>query len=154
MKKVLFVCLGNICRSPSAEGIMNAFIEEEHLEDEIQCDSAGTYAFHAGENADTRMQKHALKRDYHLTSISRKVIDDDFIDFDYIIAMDNSNYANLLEMNPYTEHKNKIYKMVDFCKNKNANEVPDPYYGGDQGFENVLDIIEDGVEGLIEKIRG
>ena len=91
--KITFVCLGNICRSPSAEAVMNSVVEEAGLEEFIMCDSAGTYGYHAGQNADARMQSHAIKRGYDLTSISRKIIKDDFKDFDYIIAMDNSNYV-------------------------------------------------------------
>ncbi len=152
MKKILFVCLGNICRSPSAEAVMNYLIEENDLTEIIECDSAGTYGYHAGEMADRRMQKHAIKRGYDLTSISRAVIKSDFDDFDYIVAMDNSNYSNLIAMAQNNIEENKIFKMTDFCQNMNADEVPDPYYGGEQGFENVLDILEDATQGFLNKI--
>ena len=123
MKKILFVCLGNICRSPSAEAVMNYLIEENDLTEIIECDSAGTYGYHAGEMADRRMQKHAIKRGYDLTSISRAVIKSDFDDFDYIVAMDNSNYSNLIAMAQNNIEENKIFKMTDFCQNMNADEV-------------------------------
>ncbi len=152
MKKILFVCLGNICRSPSAEAVMNYLIEENDLTEIIECDSAGTYGYHAGEMADRRMQKHAIKRGYDLTSISRAVIESDFDDFDYIVAMDNSNYSNLIAMAQNNIEENKIFKMTDFCQNMNVDEVPDPYYGGEQGFENVLDILEDATQGFLNKI--
>ncbi len=152
MKRILFVCLGNICRSPSAEAVMNYLIEENNLTELIECDSAGTYGYHAGQMADRRMQRHAIKRGYDLTSIARAVTQSDFEDFDYIVAMDNSNYTNLLSMIQNKDNSNKIIKMTDYCQNINADEVPDPYYGGEQGFENVLDILEDATQGFLNKI--
>ncbi len=152
MKRILFVCLGNICRSPSAEAVMNYLIEENELTEVIECDSAGTYGFHAGQMADRRMQEHAIKRGYNLTSIARAVTQRDFEDFDYIVAMDNSNYNNLIAMTQNEKEENKIIKMTDYCQNTGADEVPDPYYGGEQGFENVLDILEDATQGFLNKI--
>ena len=142
MVKLLFVCLGNICRSPSAEAVMNALIQKQNLSNRYSCDSAGTYGGHAGQRADSRMQKHAVKRGYNLTSISRKFIKSDFENFDYIVAMDDSNYHNILSMDSSKNYHNKVFRMIDFCSDCTEGEVPDPYYGGAAGFENVLDILE------------
>ncbi len=152
MKKVLFVCMGNICRSPSAEAVMNHFIETEGLTEKISCDSAGTIAYHEGENADERMQRHAIKRGYKLTSIARKLRYEDLEKFDYIIAMDKDNYHDILNMDPNGIYTHKVSMMTDYSSN-GYNEVPDPYYGGSEGFELVLDILEDSVDGLINKIK-
>jgi len=153
MIKVIFVCLGNICRSPSAEAVMNSLIEKEGLSDKIQCDSAGTIAYHAGEPADARMKKHALKRGYNLTSIARKFTNEDFGNFDYIVAMDRNNYTDILALDKEAENVDKISMMTSYCSDHDDEEVPDPYYGGPQGFEHVLDLLEDATAGLLEKIK-
>ena len=153
MIKILFVCMGNICRSPSAEAVMNALIERENLKNEITCDSAGTIAYHEGEPADARMQAHAIKRGYNLTSIARKFKTYDFEKFDYIIAMDDENYRDIIMLDSQMRYKDKVFRMTDFAKNKKYNGVPDPYYGGPKGFELVLDILEDACEGLLEKVK-
>ena len=153
MVKVIFVCLGNICRSPSAEAVMNAVVEKAGLSDVIECDSAGTIAFHAGEPADARMKKHAIKRGYNLTSIARKFTPEDFEEFDYVVAMDRNNYTDLLALDKNSEYVDKISIMTSYCTNHDEEEVPDPYYGGPQGFEHVLDLLEDGCAGLLEKIK-
>ncbi len=149
MVKLLFVCLGNICRSPSAEAVMKAIVVERGIS-HIEIDSAGTYGGHAGEPADARMMSHASKRGYDLTSRSRQVRDSDFSEFDYIVGMDDSNIRALKKLGK--EYHHKIYKMTDFCSTSLAKEVPDPYYGGSQGFEKVLDILEDASLGLLDKI--
>lgn len=153
MQRVLFVCLGNICRSPAAEGIFSAFVKREGLIDKIQIDSAGTSAAHVGEKADRRMRDHAMLRNYDLKSLSRKFEFSDFKKFDYIIVMDDSNYRNVTKLDTQDIYSNNVYKMVDFCRNLSPKEVPDPYYGGAQGFETVLDILEDACEGLLETVR-
>ena len=153
MIKIIFVCLGNICRSPSGEAVMNAVVEKAGLSDKIECDSAGTIAYHAGEPADPRMKKHALKRGYDLTSIARKFTHYDFEEFDYIIAMDRNNYTDLLTLDKEAEFVEKISMMTSYCTDHDDEEVPDPYYGGPQGFEHVLDLLEDACEGLLNKIK-
>jgi protein-tyrosine phosphatase len=151
-KKILFVCLGNICRSPSAEAVFRGLVKNAGLEDRFEIDSAGTSAWHAGEPADKRMQKHAQKRDYNLTSISRKFDPEaDFDHFDMVIGMDDENFETLKSMARNRDDLHKISKMTDFRKEWNYTEVPDPYYGGDEGFELVLDLLEDSCEGLLEK---
>jgi len=154
-QRVLFVCLGNICRSPSAEAVFNGLIEKHKLQDTIECDSAGTCGYHVGEKADQRMQLHAKKRGYKLTSISRKVNPQiDFDRFDWIVAMDEHNLYDLQEMARNSHDMHKIRKITDFCSRDDHHSIPDPYYGGDQGFELVLDILEDACEGLLNEIQG
>jgi len=154
LKRILFVCLGNICRSPSAEAVMQAIINKEGLQDAIKVDSAGIISWHAGEPADGRMQNHARKRGYNLTSISRPFnAEKDFDAFDYIIGMDHENMRDLKAFDPENKYSSKLFLMTDFCKNSSAKFVPDPYYGGGEGFENVLDILEDACRGLLDKVK-
>lgn len=133
---------------------MNGLIKREGLEDEIGCDSAGILNYHAGEAADERMQAHAIKRGYLLTSISRQIIPmKDFSQFDMIIGMDDKNIRDLIALTPTRDDRKKIYKMTSFCGNSKYDRVPDPYYGGEQGFELVLDILEDACEGLLDYLK-
>jgi len=152
MIKILFVCMGNICRSPSGEAVMNGLIKERNLQDKIICDSAGTIAYHTGEPADARMQIHALKRGYDLTSIARQINHSDFDKFNYIIAMDKENYRNIIALDSDSKYRNKISLMMDFATQHEDTEVPDPYYSGEQGFEYVLDLLEDACLGLLKYI--
>ncbi len=153
MINILFVCMGNICRSPSAEAVMNGVIKKHNLQDKIKCDSAGTIGYHAGEPADQRMKAHASKRGYDLTSIARQIDHDDLLDFDYIITMDRENFEDVKKLDSTGLYSDKISMMTDYAKNGNASSVPDPYYGGADGFELVLDLLEDSCEGLIDHIK-
>jgi protein-tyrosine phosphatase len=139
MKKILFVCLGNICRSSTAEGVMLHLIEEAGLEKEFVIDSAGILSYHQGELPDSRMRAHAARRGYQLVHRSRPVRTEDFYNFDLIIGMDDRNIEDL----------KKIHRMTEYCNRIPADHVPDPYYGGAEGFEYVLDILEDACSGLL-----
>ena len=153
-KNILFVCLGNICRSPSAEAVMKAKLKEFGLEKKYFVDSAGITGFHEGEPADNRMRQHANRRNYHLTSISRPVnASVDFERFDYIIGMDDQNMRDLRHIAKNESELSKLSKMTDYCTNYVHDSVPDPYYGGASGFELVLDLLEDACEGLIQRLE-
>ena len=149
MKRILFVCLGNICRSSSAEEIMRTLVKKAGLEHEIEVDSAGILSYHEGELPDSRMRMHASRRGYDLIHRSRPVKTMDFFEFDMLIGMDDRNIQDLTDRSPDLDSLKKIHRMTDFCRTKVADHVPDPYYGGAQGFENVLDILEDACEGLL-----
>lgn len=152
--KILFVCLGNICRSPSAEAVFKGLVEKKNENEFFEIDSAGTSDYHEGQPADERMMKHAIKRNYKLTSISRPFLpDSDFDKFDMIIAMDKQNLNDLRFMVRNRNDLNKLSLMTDYCSRYHHDHVPDPYYGGSDGFELVLDILEDASEGLYEKIN-
>ncbi|WP_029903026.1 low molecular weight protein-tyrosine-phosphatase [Prevotella sp. 10(H)] len=151
--KILFVCLGNICRSPAAEGILKRMIKEQGLEDKISVDSAGTSGYHDGELPDSRMRQHGSRRGYKFDSLSRRFTTDDFYNFDIIIAMDDNNYHNIMRMAPDPESERKLYRMVEFSKRFGHDHIPDPYYSGADGFELVLDLLEDACEGLLDKIK-
>jgi len=150
--KILFVCLGNICRSPSAEGIMKKMVKDRGLENRFYIDSAGIDDYHEGELPDERMRAHAARRGYNLESRSRPVKYNDFFDFDLIIGMDDRNIANLKRLAPDDKSVEKIHRMTEYCTCHNFDHVPDPYYGGADGFELVLDLLEDACEGLIAHI--
>ena len=151
--KVLMVCLGNICRSPSAEAVFKRIVDDNHFMDSFEIDSAGTSGYHSGEPADTRMQLHASKRGIRLTSISRKFNSPyDFDHFDLIVAMDNDNLYNLKQLARHKKDLVKICLMTDFASSTQYTEVPDPYYGGAKGFETVLDILEDAGNGLLKHL--
>lgn len=153
MIKVLFVCLGNICRSPTAEGVFRKLVEEQGLLDKIEIDSAGTHAYHVGSAPDSRAQEAARRRGIDMSSlVGRRVDDGDFYIFDYILAMDESNEYHLREMAPPKEIY-RIRRFLEFAPERTEREVPDPYYGGDKGFENVLDLVGDASEGLIAEIK-
>ena len=151
--KILFVCLGNICRSPMAEGVFLHIVEREGKSHEFEIDSAGTAGYHVGALADSRMRKHAEKRGYKLVSICRQVTKKDFEHFDYIVGMDESNIRNLKAIAETPENISKIYRMTDFCRRMTDHEVPDPYYGGASGFEYVIDLLEDSCEGFYEFLK-
>ncbi len=146
--------MGNICRSPAAEGIAKKFLENRGLNGTIEIDSAGTLDYHTGELPDERMIKHASKRGYTLNSRARQFNPKkDFEYFDYIVTMDDDNYDEITSLDKKNKYKDKVFKMVSFSKKQIVNEVPDPYYTGSDGFEFVLDILEDSVEGLLNKVE-
>ena len=151
--KLLFVCMGNICRSPAAEGVMKHIIERDGLSSVIHIDSAGTGGWHAGNRADARMRKAADRRDYTLTSIARQITRGDFDDFDLILIMDEQNRHDIRPFVPKNPRAQQLRLFTEFCTEHDATEVPDPYYGGEQGFEDVLDLLDDGCEGVLRHIR-
>ena len=151
--KVLFVCMGNICRSPTAEGVFAKLLKERSLEKFFTIDSAGTHAYHVGEAPDLRAQKAALERGIELNHLkARKVIMGDFEDFDFLLAMDDENYATLNTACP-DRYKNKIKYFLDYAPQLGTRIVPDPYYGGKYGFEKVLDLIEEASVGFISDLQ-
>jgi len=152
MTKLLFVCLGNICRSPSAENIMNHLIKKAGLGDRITCDSAGTGGYHIGSPPDSRMAMAARKRDIELLGAARQFQKKDFEDFDLILAMDRENYRNILALDKAGKYQDKVRLMCDFCQKYDLKEVPDPYYGGADGFDRVIDLLMDAQAGLLEYV--
>lgn len=153
--RILFVCLGNICRSPAAEGVMRSMAEERGEAGRYSIDSAGLYGGHAGELPDSRMRVHAYQRGYRLDHRSRPVRVSDFDDFDLVVAMDHSNYDRLRGFAPTVETERKVVKMIDFVRGfPQFDCVPDPYYDGAEGFENVLDLLEDGCACMLDVLDG
>lgn len=150
--KVLFVCLGNICRSPTAEAVFKARAEKAGVQ--VQADSAGTATWHVGSRPDPRSQQAAEARGYSFAGISaREVNIADFTTFDHVLAMDRQNLQSLTAMCP-PEHKGKLKLLLEFAPDENLSEVPDPYYGGEDGFEHVVDLIEAASDGLLAHISG
>ena len=152
--KVLFVCLGNICRSPAAEGVLQRLVEEQKLSHRFEIDSAGTYSGHRGQLPDPRMRRHASRRGYNLTHRARPITIDDFEDFDIIVVMDESNRRTLMHLAASPEQQAKIVMMGDYIVKLRAHYdyVPDPYYEGAEGFQLVLDLLEDACSNLLEEI--
>jgi low molecular weight protein-tyrosine phosphatase len=150
---VLFVCMGNICRSPTAEGVFRKVVRDAELHDLIIVDSAGTHAYHVNEPPDRRARAAAERRGFPLDDIrARRVSGEDYERFDYILAMDEDNLSILKEGAP-DEHRYKVRLFLEFAEASRVMEVPDPYYGGSSGFERVLDLVEEASEGLLEAIR-
>lgn len=151
--KVLFVCLGNICRSPTAHGVFQTLVNDAGLSDRIEVDSAGTAAWHIGKSPDSRSSEHALQRGYDLSSLrARQALAEDFSEFNYILAMDEDNLRNLQALAPgaFTV---TLDLFLNFSTDFDEREVPDPYYGGAAGFERVLDLIESASTGLLQHIQ-
>ncbi|MBM4182223.1 MAG: low molecular weight phosphotyrosine protein phosphatase [Betaproteobacteria bacterium] len=150
--RILFVCMGNICRSPTAEGVFRHLAREGALIDKLRIDSAGTHDYHVGKPPDARAQEAARGRGYDLSALrARQVSSRDFEEFDLILAMDQENLANLRRLCP-PEHRCKIRLFLSFSRQHADQEVPDPYYGGRQGFDHVLDLVEDASRGLLESL--
>lgn len=153
MVKVLFVCMGNICRSPTAHGVFRALVEQEGLAEVIEIDSAGTHAYHVGSEPDRRAQETARRRGIDLSDlVARRVEGVDFESFDYVVAMDQDNFMSLSAICP-DQHVDKIHMFMDFAPAMRTREVPDPYYGGASGFERVFDLVQAAAEGLLAEIR-
>ena len=153
MVRVLFVCLGNICRSPTAEGVFRQVVQRASLTDHIEIDSAGTHAYHIGEPPDRRAQAAAVRRGVDLSGLrGRQATRRDIEEFDYILAMDRENLCNLQAIcPPGLETKPRLF--LEFADQRVEKEVPDPYFGGESGFDRVLDMIDDAAHGLLEDIR-
>ncbi len=150
--KLLFVCLGNICRSPTAENIMNHLIEQAGLSSGIVCDSAGTGGYHIGSPPDHRMVAAAKARGITLRGSARQFQRSDLENFDLILAMDRENYRDILFLDSANQYRDKVRLMCDFCRHHREREVPDPYYGGSEGFDRVINILLDACEGLLEQV--
>ena len=154
-QKLLFVCLGNICRSPAAEGVFLHLIKEQGLSDHFVVDSAGTGSWHVGNKADPRMRAAAERRGIHLPSRARQIELDDLSRFDLVVTMDSDNLRNVrsLAQEACNNATATIRPMLSYARSTDLTDVPDPYYGGEQGFEQVLDLLEDACSGLIEEIK-
>ncbi len=151
--RILLVCMGNICRSPTAEGVLRQYIRNNRLGDKVEVDSAGTHGYHVGEAPDQRTQRAAAARGYNLSQIrARKVAPQDIEYFDLILAMDRANLDNLMRLAPEGA-KERIKLFMEFARNFDDDEVPDPFYGLGHGFDLVLDMVEDAAQGLVENLK-
>lgn len=152
--RILFVCLGNICRSPAAEGILRSMVAARGMSDVVEVDSAGTYGGHAGDLPDARMRRAASLRGYELVHRARRVREEDFGRFDLLVVMDDVNYEDLFRLAPSRRDGERIFRMAEFFRrHPDRKYVPDPYYEGREGFERVLDLLEDGCEGILERLQ-
>lgn len=152
--RILFVCLGNICRSPAGQGVMERIVDERGLNDRIFIDSAGISSYHSGDLPDQRMRVHATRRGLNLTHRSRQVCSDDFERFDLILAMDDSNYDHLRRLANSPEEMDKVKRIASFFRQyRHWDCIPDPYYGGSEGFENVLDLLDDACQNIADQIE-
>lgn len=151
--RILLVCTGNICRSPTAHGVLRRLLEEAGLQDRVVVDSAGTHDYHCGEAPDRRAQRHAAGRGYDLSGLrARQIRDADFREFDLILALDRGHLQHLESVCP-SELRDKLRLFMDFAEDRTGEDVPDPYYGGSAGFVKVLDMVESASRGLLEEIR-
>ena len=152
--RILFICMGNICRSPMAEGVFRRLLTEAGLTQAVQVDSAGTHSYHEGSEPDNRSQETARRRGLDLSAIrARRVRAKDFMDFDYLLVMDRQNHHDLLALCPQAQYREKIQLLMDYAPTLPDREVPDPYYGGPAGFELMMDLIEEAAEGLLTQLR-
>lgn len=147
--RILFVCMGNICRSPAGEGVLANMVADAGLADRIEIDSAGTIGMHRGNRADARMRAAATQRGYDLSSRARQVTAADLDRFDLILTMDDDNHRGVLALATTDAQRQHVRPFCSFCKSHDEREVPDPYYGGPRGFEHVLDLLEDGCRGVL-----
>jgi len=153
MIKVLFICMGNICRSPTAHGVFRQLVATKGFQDSINVDSAGTHAYHVGNSPDSRSVQAALLRGVDMSDLTARQLGDyDFEEFDYLLVADKDNYYLTIEACPM-EHRHKVKFMLDFASHTSLKEVPDPYYGQGNGFERVLDLLEDACEGLMIELE-
>lgn len=151
--KVLFVCMGNICRSPTAEAVFRHYVESAGLSADILIDSVGTHDYHIGANPDARAQHAARQRGYDMCELrGRQVEESDFRNFDYVLAMDTANLSILQRITP-PGSDTRARLFLEYARHHKEREVPDPYYGGADGFERVLDMVEDAAQGLLQEIR-
>lgn len=151
--RVLFVCMGNICRSPAAEIVFRHLVAEAGLSESIHIDSAGTIGYHTGRAPDARMAETLKRRGYTVAGSARQVTAEDLRNFDLILAADAENLADLHRLDASGAHRAKIRLLVDYCVTRRASHVPDPYYGGQRGFEEVADLVEDACRGLLDTLR-
>jgi protein-tyrosine phosphatase len=151
--RVLFICMGNICRSPAAEIVFRQRVDDAGLAQAIEIDSAGTIGYHTGKGPDPRMADTLRRRGYRIAGRSRQVTARDLAEFDLVLAADSENLADLRRLDRDGLHHAKLRLLVDYCVAKEADHVPDPYYGGQRGFEEVADLVEDACDGLLEEIR-
>jgi protein-tyrosine phosphatase len=152
-RRILFVCMGNICRSPTAEGVFRKLLEEQAPELDVHVDSAGTHAYHVGSPPDPRAQRAAQRRGVNLSGQrARRVTEHDFAHFELVLAMDELNRETLLEICP-AEHRGRVRLLLEFAPHLGRSNVPDPYYGGSNGFEQVLDLVEEAAVGVLEHLR-
>jgi protein-tyrosine phosphatase len=151
--KLLFICMGNICRSPTAEGIMETLISDAGLQDKIVCDSAGTLSYHEGSPPDRRMTTAAAKAGYTLQGRSRPITVGDLKEFDLILTMDNDNLEGVRHLDRSGQYRDKIIPICNFAPDQPQKEVPDPYYGGTDGFHQVVRLLETTCKGLLEEVK-
>jgi protein-tyrosine phosphatase len=152
-RRILFVCMGNICRSPTAEGVFRKLLSDQAPELDVQIDSAGTHGYHAGAPPDPRACRAAERRGVDLKQLrARRVTVEDFAHFELVLAMDEQNLEFLRELSP-PEHRDRVRLLLEFAPHLERREVPDPYYGGSTGFEHVLDLVEEAATGLLEHLR-
>lgn len=150
--KILFVCLGNICRSPAAEGVMRALTVRKGVENKFEIDSAGIGAWHVGELPDRRMRNRAAVRGYRLDSHARQFSEADFNRFDYILVMDGDNFKNIHGRATTEEHRRKVLMLADYLRKQQSPVIPDPYYGSEKDFDYALDLIEEACENLLDEL--
>jgi protein-tyrosine phosphatase len=151
--RVLFVCMGNICRSPAAEIVFHHKVATAGLSDSIETDSAGTIGFHEGKGPDPRMASSLAARSYRIFGRSRKIRSQDLDDFDLVLVMDRENLANVRKLDSDRSRHDKIRLFMEYASRHDVSEVPDPYYGGEEGFEHVADLVEDAADGLLRSLQ-